>query len=685
MKHTITTRIAPVALSLVLAGACVSERDVSNKACPCAPGWRCCIDNDVCVAQGTKCPDGSGPLDADELVIAGKVCTSTAAELEHPVKVLLAIDTSGSMQFTDPSGANTVVNPVTGSSSSASAACVATCSAANSGADCASLCGGTEQPRRQAAAAALINKLKANPAVSFAVVRFNNTVLVNGGAQKPVGFTRDDNVLQAALASLTLADGQTDYQGALSKAAELLENDMKQLSASDRARTRYVVMFFSDGLPAPSCQSGCDNDQSPFGLEMICDAERSTWCDVLSTPGPACDYVKSWFPALERCKDYNQLPQLRLIAADIADLENRYGVGGVTLNSTLLLPPKALPKEIAAILKLPAASSDKSCKTGADCVASGEYCVADPNASNQLRCKSELENLLISIASAGGGSYGRYDASKDVDFLVFDYSSLFKPFSMTQLLASNINVRVSGAGADAVLAIDSDGDGVTDDMEAKLGTDPNSADSDGDGYGDWLAIWRDPATGKALATPYPDCPAADRVDLDGDGLNACEERLLGTDPRLADTDRDRVPDGLEVRWGTDPLVVDDKDDPDFDGVLSGEEIRQHTNPRVDDRSAHSRLAYHYSVKQLPDSGDRKCFDLEVRGIRLRPTASGADNHILVTFGEAPSDVPQDYGNFKIACVRARASGKVTLEDKDFVSAAKRGATPGESCKDAPAP
>jgi hypothetical protein len=43
------------------------------------------------------------------------------------------------------------------------------------------------------------------------------------------------------------------------------------------------------------------------------------------------------------------------------------------------------------------------------------------------------------------------------------------------------------------------------------------------------------------------------VDSDGDGLTDEQEMLLGTDPFNADTDGDGFPDGLEVALGSDPL------------------------------------------------------------------------------------------------------------------------------------
>ena len=48
------------------------------------------------------------------------------------------------------------------------------------------------------------------------------------------------------------------------------------------------------------------------------------------------------------------------------------------------------------------------------------------------------------------------------------------------------------------------------------------------------------------------------TDSDGDGLTDIEERELGTDPLMQDTDDDTFSDEEEVNlWGTDPTDSDD--------------------------------------------------------------------------------------------------------------------------------
>lgn len=83
--------------------------------------------------------------------------------------------------------------------------------------------------------------------------------------------------------------------------------------------------------------------------------------------------------------------------------------------------------------------------------------------------------------------------------------------------APSTNVTNSNGQANQA-ALDSDGDGLTDAEEQKLGTDLSKADTDGDGL------------------------------VDGEEVN-----IYHTNPLKADTDGDGIADGLEVRQGTDPL------------------------------------------------------------------------------------------------------------------------------------
>lgn len=123
---------------------------------------------------------------------------------------------------------------------------------------------------------------------------------------------------------------------------------------------------------------------------------------------------------------------------------------------------------------------------------------------------------------------------------------------------------------------DSDGDGLPDAEEQKLGTDIRKVDTDGDGSTDFEEVYLrhtnplnpDPLSPPAhhrLSSVVPTstqetapaqavAPPPATTDSDGDGLTDGEEvsKYL-TNPLKADSDGDGYPDGVEVKTGYNPL------------------------------------------------------------------------------------------------------------------------------------
>ena len=131
-----------------------------------------------------------------------------------------------------------------------------------------------------------------------------------------------------------------------------------------------------------------------------------------------------------------------------------------------------------------------------------------------------------------------------------------------------------GHGTDPA-CFDSDGDGFLDGAEVKLfGTDPTAADddSDSDGLPDVVEI--------RIGTDPED------ADTDNDGLDDSYEYAAGLDPCYPDTDRDGLPDGWEVEYDLDPGCATGDNgthgDPDHDGLSNIDEYQNGCNPRVPD-------------------------------------------------------------------------------------------------------
>lgn len=120
---------------------------------------------------------------------------------------------------------------------------------------------------------------------------------------------------------------------------------------------------------------------------------------------------------------------------------------------------------------------------------------------------------------------------------------------------------------------DFDGDGLTNEEEKLIGSNPNHPDTDGDGVPDGVE-WKDTLTDPTKPDSEGAGVADGQRDSDGDGVTNVQEVIDGTDPGNADTDGDDLSDSKEKELGTDPL----KRDTDEDGLSDGDEIKLGLDP-----------------------------------------------------------------------------------------------------------
>jgi hypothetical protein len=144
---------------------------------------------------------------------------------------------------------------------------------------------------------------------------------------------------------------------------------------------------------------------------------------------------------------------------------------------------------------------------------------------------------------------------------------------------------------------DSDGDALEDWVETRgwstggsrlFRTDPQRADSDGDGLTDGQEA------GPGVSPPRGQSPAVYRgysdptsPDSDGDGVDDASEAESCLDPRSADTDGDALVDGKEIEnVGTSPVLVDT----DKDGVSDGDEWQNRESRGLDPLAPDSKVS-----------------------------------------------------------------------------------------------
>ncbi len=126
--------------------------------------------------------------------------------------------------------------------------------------------------------------------------------------------------------------------------------------------------------------------------------------------------------------------------------------------------------------------------------------------------------------------------------------------------------------------LDTDEDGLPDELEELIGSDKILSDTDGDGLDDYYEFLQ---LGTSLTEPDTDENGISDAeeDFDGDGLNNAQEYMYGTLPWESDTDQDGLSDGDEVLvYGTDPL----KPDTDGDGLIDGDEPAMGFDPTKPD-------------------------------------------------------------------------------------------------------
>ncbi len=167
----------------------------------------------VIAAAAVACTDVELEMARFPVTAEGLYCTQNANTYDVPIRILLVIDTSASMEVNDPQG------------------------------------------YRSAAAADLVTSFSSQNNVAFGLVAFNT-----GATQLTDGFVNDPQILGQALGNLSAMEGFTNYVDALSAAQAMIDDDVAkvadQLQQAEAQgldtrflRPRYFVIFLSDGVP----------------------------------------------------------------------------------------------------------------------------------------------------------------------------------------------------------------------------------------------------------------------------------------------------------------------------------------------------------------------------------------------------------------------------------------------------
>ncbi|MBI5498414.1 MAG: hypothetical protein HY904_25660 [Deltaproteobacteria bacterium] len=472
----------------------------------------------------------------DKMTLSGTVCSDNPLQRRFPVKVIFLMDASSF-----------------GSTAT----------------------GGVVNQFRTQAVSDILNLYAGAPEISWSIIKYDGETESLTQDQ----YTRDITLLQQAATRsglpCTAAGGvvcsKRRWELALERANNLITGDLLVSERGARARTRYVVVLYSEG-PRTDPDTSIAPDAGLLGDAGPPNA-NNYYCDPACVPPPggfnACTFVP---PCDDGCNFEREIRRMRKFVTD-------NGGGDLVLHTAHFAVTPPAP---------PGPGGEPCCGTGAP----DDQC--------------DAQNALARMAAAGGGTYLQYASIGELSFRAFEYSATRNVLIMKNIVVANLNAKPGTGG----FSPDSDADGLSDDEERDIGTQPLRPDTDGDQLGDHLEnvlkkrVTTDAGLAWELDPTVPDspltCQTLTRVsgrfqDRDGDGLNDCEELLLGTDPTLFDSDSDGYPDRLEMMLGTNYLLNDVNHDTDQDGARNGDELKGHTDPRSNDARTRGDLSYLYKV------------------------------------------------------------------------------------------
>ncbi len=546
------------------------------------------------------------------VTIQGEFCTPVTSEVVRPIKIVIAMDASQSMEVTDPDGS------------------------------------------RATATIELLENLPREKEVEFVVMLFagsTSAFLTKSGFpefERVIDYTDTDRLLlkQRILNFVVSGDmanrDSTDFVKPLSDIYALINDDISdsRVNGSGDVRGRYSVIFLSDGHPT--------NNQDD---ELLC--------------GDAITRIR----------------QLKDLADD------------VKMNTVHVFLPRQ-----------PLATTSCDIDGGIQPVG-GSSCrlpILPPAACPLLIINTDTERLN-KMAGLGGGDFRDFRNNEPINFLSFRFGNVRRTFSFDKLVASNFSA-LPGSPEDQA---DTDSDGLNDVDEAAANTSPWLADTDGDGFSDGIEVFY--ATRGANFTPDQiatadgggldrGCPPELRgIDEDCDGLNNCDEQIVGTNATRADSDDDGVPDFTEWKLGTQPSSPDLDQDPDNDRLLNGDELQLHTGPLISDAAKLSSVGYRYEVEKVGglNADGQQCFTFRIDNVSLANTLpdirdagnpdGGEDfvrrgagyNDIFISLSTVPGDDPtgrtlvktfrHTTSRFPVGGIRSPVDGIIRVTPDDFVA------------------
>ena len=270
--------------------------------------------------------------------------------------------------------------------------------------------------------------------------------------------------------------------------------------------------------------------------------------------------------------------------------------------------------------------------------------------------------LLADMARAGHGLAYTFGGTELIDFSYFQVPEKLLKYTLSEIIVTNRSVLWWNGRQ----VTDSDRDGLPDEVETELGSDPLKSDSDANGVSDYVEYRTSPqskpcasiqggrcqtAGARSFVTLIPSLGGCSSIigwtrvggavvfrDSDIDGLNDCEEMVLGNTAGINEFDAngDLIPDALafrnelEFKAGTHTA----NSDADLDGTTNYDEIKFGMPAQFPNYQLLMAKPVDYDLKIVSSSTNQDCYQLKL----LNMPVLGPDNMIRVEMVQTTSEI-----------------------------------------------
>ena len=580
-------------------------------------------------AEFQEIPEAESERD-DELEMSGDYCTREPDTLEFPVRLLFLVDISHSMETSDPPDQN-------------------------------------GETGREKAVGRTWKRLLEDQAegIEVGITGFSSTAQPMTGGMNAPFFTAEPQALTSATDRLGDTARTTNYVNVLGEAYSQLQQEMEGAETESLPLSKYVVIFVSDGIPDTDMSVEREDSNEQI-IDLVEDLkELADSYDVGEFSFNTAYIAES--PAREdeellkkmarvgngRFRSFPSGAELNFLFADLSVLKRAFTLKNLAaVNLNTLMNRNQIP-EPKRVLKKGYRVKAPDAGDASSFLDAGSYDVAGLDAASVVGPDTDASPFTTEKPRPNPMSFVDLDDSKTVE--------CGEPM------------------------VDTDGDGLADLTEQRIGTDPFYSDTDEDGLSDILEYrqsgreldpteitdsqcfslheCKDDGSGNCQCISdfdgdgtcdcaddpntecmdgaghdcidenedgYCDCRDADGDgrcdynDRDNDGLHDCEEVFLGTSKKKKDFDDDGLLDFEEIRANTNPSEGDLQDNYDADSTSNQIEVLSNTDPNCDDAQFRSEAAYRYNLSKADIDGSQSCYDFRVDNITLVPTMENPD-------------------------------------------------------------